>query len=77
MYDRIIFITNLKKVKLPKLYFKISKCGYPLKMKIFGSELAKNGGVSGEEIFCPRAGSEAPPSTRERGAEQKNCLYIF
>jgi len=50
----------------------------PSRRRIFGSERAKSGGGEGEETFCPRAGSEAPPPRAfSAEAEQKNCLYIF
>jgi len=44
-------------------------------LPVFSGERAKNGGVQGEEIFCPRA--ENPPPARQRGAEQKNCFFLL
>ena len=38
-------------------------------------ERAKNGGVQGEEIFCPRA--VVPPPALQRGAEQKILLFLI
>jgi len=35
----------------------------------------KNGGVQGEEIFCPRA--VFPPPSLQCGAEQKNYLFLL